>query len=164
MSNADGAHRRLTWDAVSAWAEPSVSTVGEPCLFARRGAFRHIFVGAQRARRSQPGKKGTPLDPQNPKDWYFLMCDESRAERAIYHLGERGEHKRFVTPSFFFGVSRTFQTARSVFSLATRGGQEFTVRNSREQDGRDAAASESIDFFPRGLNALGYHAPNVSKC
>jgi len=71
------------------------------------------------------GISEAPLDPDRPEQWFFQIGD-NRGRRAVYHLGERDEHKRLPRPFVFAGALRTFHTSRSVFALATRGASYTT--------------------------------------
>lgn len=87
------------------------------------------------------GISEAPLDPSRPEQWFFEIRD-NRGRRAVYHLGERDEHKRLPRPLTFAGAVRPFQTARSVFALATRGASYTTqFLDSEVLEPRDTAVS-----------------------
>jgi hypothetical protein len=93
-----------------------------------------------------------PVDPDRPEQWFFEIRD-NRGRRAVYHLGERDEHKRLPRPLTFAGEVRTFQTTRSVFALATRGASyttQFLVSDDLEPTDTATSTLNLVYLTPSG--------------
>jgi hypothetical protein len=73
------------------------------------------------------GPSGIFVDPNRPEEWFFSVGDPTRPGiSAVYHFGQRNEHKTLLTPIAFQGGSQIFQTDRSLLDLESQSASYLT--------------------------------------